>query len=1113
MQSFAQTVNETATITWGFRTGAAGQTAAYSGSASTASYFLQDYVTLGSNLTYDGVKTVATLTSTALKAVANTGVGPTNLVGFNIVPKNGLSFVPTNVSFRTTRFGTDGGKIDVSWIASDGSSKVIATGLTPNRDSNTTPYTLANYDLSGLSIPASNSKCTLAIYIHSLGAGKQVSLADIVVTGNISGTINNLPQYIITSSVVPAAAGTIASFPVGNLHYQGTEVTLTANKNFGYSFLNWTDGSGNVISTSNPYTFTLNTDVTIKANFNTLNTYSLDIPVNGGGKDYMINVSPIGTMVSGARMYEEGTNVTLTASNNAILNFSNWENGETNTTLNVVMNANKSISAQYNASDYIVGWDFYKTGNNSRIADFSSDVVNDPTALVLRKADGTQAGWLGKSVVEGGYEGRGAAVNWQPLANQLYYQVKFNATDYTNISVKSAMLLNYNAYSKQLCEYSLDGITFTGIGVFDLANVKQYYDNTFTLPADANNKAAVYIRWIPDYTSPVLGTASANDGTAIAGIYVFGTKSIFNDGTAPVLASSIPANSAAGASATGKVVLTFDERIKLTPSITATLNGKNLTPEVFGKSISFNYSGLSYNTTYTFTLAGSTISDLGNNTLTTPISITFTTLNKPAVTKKAYNFVVGVDGNFAAALTAAQAASSSGERFYIFFPNGNYDLGTTTGDATQQTIINLPNVSYIGQSADGVVLFNEPLAANEGIGTTPTINFTTAVKNVYMQDLTILNKMDYRKGAFTGRAVALRDQGDRNIYKNIKLLSNQDTFYTGANRIYLENSEIHGTVDFIFGGGDIFFNACTIYLEDRGGNHVTAPATTSAWGYVFRDCTIDGFAQNNGSYKLSRPWQNSPKAVYINTIMKQLPANEGWSEWGTLPSVYAEYNSLTASGIAVDLSGRRKTYSNGLGGTVTLNPVLTETQANSYTIENVLSGSDTWQPTLATEQASIPVLSNTGKVLNWANDNYVLGWAVFKNDVFVGFTTSNSYDVTAQSSGLFTVRAANAMGGLSAKSNAIDAVTLGLGENTLALNDITVSPNPTTGIAKLQVGGASEETNLSLYNLLGQKVWSNTVITGNNETSTIDLSSFTNGVYVLKVERKSASKTIKIIKK
>lgn len=1121
VQSIAQTVNETATITWPFNTGVAGQTATYSGSASTATYFKPDYVTLGSNYIYNGAKAEATIAGSMYTSIKNpgtsntpTGVAVGNLLSFNVTPVTGLNFTPTSIAFNCQRFGTGSGVLDLYWKSSNGTSTLIQANVKPARSGVTSGGDFNYYikDLTALSIPSSNGLCTLEIYIHTLGGGKDVGISNVQIIGNLSGTIAAITTYTVSTTNSPANGGNITSFPVGTTHDSGTEVTLTATRNFGYQFSHWANDLDQIVSTSNPYTFTLNNNVNLKAVYTAINTYSLEISVNGGAKDYMVGVSPAGTMVGGIRMYEEGTNVSLTANNNPILNFSNWGTGETNSILNVAMNSNKSISANYNASEYVVGWDFYKTGNNSRVADFSSDAINDPAALILRKADGTQAGWLGKSVLEGGYEGRGAAVNWQPIANQYYYQIKINATDYTNISVKAAMLFNYNAYTKQLCEYSLDGINFTGIGVFDLVNAKQYYENTFTLPADANNKSEVYIRWIPDYTSTIVGAAATNDGTTISGIYVFGTKSVFNDGIAPVVVSSIPANNATGASATGKVVLNFDERIKIVSGTTATLNGKNLTPEVFGKSISFNYSGLSYNTTYTFTLAGNKISDLADNTLTTPISVTFTTLNKPVVTKKAYNFIVGVDGNFAAALAAAQTASASGERFYIFFPNGNYDLGNTTGDATQQTFINLPNVSFIGQSADGVTLFNEPLAANEGIGTTPTINFQSNSKNIYMQDLTILNKMDYRKGAFTGRAVALRDQGDRNIYKNVKLLSNQDTFYTASNRIYLENSEIHGTVDFIFGGGDVFFNACTLYLEDRAGNHVTAAATGSNWGYVFRDCTIDGFAQNNGSYKLGRPWQGSPKVVFINTVMKQLPANEGWSEWGALPSVYAEYNSLTGSGNAIDLSGRRTTYSNGSGGSVTLNPVLTQAQANNYTIENVLSGTDTWQPTLATEQASIPVLSNTGKILNWANNNYVLGWAIFKNDVFVSFTTTNSYDASAQTSGKFSVRAANEMGGLSAKSNELDVATLGLSNTNLVLNTITVSPNPTSGIAKIQIGGSSQETNLSLYTLLGKKLWSNKLTTGNNESVTIDLSSHTNGVYILKVERESESKTVKIIK-
>jgi pectin methylesterase-like acyl-CoA thioesterase len=547
---------------------------------------------------------------------------------------------------------------------------------------------------------------------------------------------------------------------------------------------------------------------------------------------------------------------------------------------------------------------------------------------------------------------------------------------------------------------------------------KVWYTNSFELPTDANNAERVYIRWIPDYTSAVLGTTSPNDGTSISAIYVTGTEAIVNDGIAPVLVSTVPANNGVDASASGKVVLNFDEKIQIAESATASLGTKTLTPIVSGKTISFDYNGLEYNTSYTFTLESGLVSDLSGNTLQDAVVVNFTTLNKPTVTKKAFDFIVGVDGTFAAALSAAQAASSGGQRFVIFFPNGEYDLGNTTGDGTQQTSIGIPNVSYIGESADGVILYNNPLPINEGIGTTPTINLLSTSNNIYMQDVTILNKMDYRSGSFLGRAVALRDQGDRNIYKNVRLLSNQDTYYTGAGRAYWEHGEIHGTVDFIFGGGDVFFNETLLYLEDRANNHLTAAATSGNWGYVFNNCIIDGFAQNNGSYKLGRPWQNSPKTVFLNTTMKVLPSAEGWSEWNVHPSVYAEYNSLTSSGSTVDLSNRRTSYSNG-STTVTRNPVLTSEQAADYTLPNVVGGGDNWNPRLYTEQAEVPVISLSGSQLTWDNNDYVLGWAIFKNGIFHDFVTTNSYQVSGNPFTTYRIRAANSMGGLSAASNEV----------------------------------------------------------------------------------------------
>jgi pectin methylesterase-like acyl-CoA thioesterase len=375
-----------------------------------------------------------------------------------------------------------------------------------------------------------------------------------------------------------------------------------------------------------------------------------------------------------------------------------------------------------------------------------------------------------------------------------------------------------------------------------------------------------------------------------------------------------------------------------------------------------------------------------------------------ALTRKAFDFVVGVDGNFKEAMAAAAKSASAGNRFYIFFPDGDYDIGTLTGNSNQMTTFPTSNVSFIGQSADKTVVYNK--SSQEGISVTATLYFNKA-NNLYLQDLTILNKACYGNPSTystTSRHVAVMEQGNDIIYKNVKLLSTQDTYYTKGNRTYWENGEIHGTTDFICGGGDILFNKCLIYTDKI--SDLTAPATSTTWGYVFLDCTIDGSVS---SYLLGRAWNNSPKCVYINTTMKKTPSAAGWGDpMNVVPSLFAEYNSKTASGSAVDLSGRRKTYSLN-GSTVTINPVLTADQAAKYTIANIMGD---WKPDNLARQAGAPTVSQEGSTLKWNDDAAALCWAVFKDNKFFKCVTTASCDIGSDAKTKYTVRAANAMGGL-----------------------------------------------------------------------------------------------------
>ena len=820
------------------------------------------------------------------------------------------------------------------------------------------------------------------------------------------------PQVSLTTTVSPEEAGDITVAPASTLYDQGSSITLTAKRNFGYEFLRWVDGNNQTLSTDEVYVHVMNENLDVTAEFGKLATYSLSSSVEGGANSYMVQYSPKATVVGGKSMYEGGTIVAVKAIENPVLTFTNWNTGETTNIINVTMDADKEFTAHYSAADYILGWDFYRRGNNGRPSDFASTSDNEATTLILRNAEGTSKGWLDKSeeASPGGYEGEPSAVNWQPITDKYYFETKVVATDFTDIKVTSKMLYNYNAYAVQKLEYSFDGENYTEAARITIPTSKAWTTLEANLPAECDHATTLHLRWIPDYSSDIVGTEYSNDGTSITAIYITGTPKVYNDGTAPVLVSSIPTNNSAKVSASGRIVLTFDEKVKLAEGTVATLGDKTLVPTVAGKTVTFPYVGLAYNTAYTFTLAANTVADMSDNTLTEAISLNFTTMEAPVVTPGLYDAVVSNGTELLDALKRANANAESGARYRIFLYDGVYDLGELCLTEVKS------NISLIGESMENTMIVNK--APIEGISVSATL--LTTGENIYMQDITLKNAYDYT--GTTGRAVCLQDKGDKNVFKNVRMLSYQDTYYSNNSRMrsYFEDGAIHGTVDFICGGGDVFFNRTTFFLEERSGNVITAPNGDTDWGYVFNECIVDGHEINKGSYALGRPWNGSPMSVWINTTMKVIPKAEGWNEMTAtvLPKLFAEYNSHTENGMPVDCSARKTTFT---AGTVSYNPVLTAEEAAKFTLDNVLSGTDGWQPAMLTEQATAPTISENNGTISWAASNYVLLYAICKNGLVVDFTTENSYTIPADATteDLFSVRAANEMGGLGAASNTV----------------------------------------------------------------------------------------------
>lgn len=977
-----------------------------------------------------------TMGTGSAKNVNYVTVDPTDatepVISWSVKPAKGLTFTPTKVSAKVQRFGTDGGVLDVIARTGDGQEATLATGLIPVRNNKTLTDDkyVGNEKLVEefiLDVPAdliSAEGFTLAVKVSGLSSGKTVGFSDVRIYGTVNGTVADVAKYTLTAAGNIAEAGKVTVYPTSDKYDEGTELTLTAAEDFGYDFVNWTNAAGEEVSTEAKFVYTVNADDALTANFVKVNTYELAMTIEGGANDYMVSYNPAPTIVDGKQMYEEGTVVGIAAASNPILTFTNWSNGESNPSLSITMDGDKAYTAVYSAADYIAGWDFIRRGGNGRPADFASTVDNETSVLYMNNANGDVQGWLDKSKeAAGGYESfEGAAVNWKPLG-EYWYEFKINASEFTNIRVDAELMYNYNAYTTIIVEYSIDGTTWTEACRMTMGDAKTKNPVSATLGEDANNQASVYVRFRPDLNGAVNGTeALNNDGTCISNIYVYGAMKLVDDGQDPTLVSSIPAEGATGASATGKIVLNFHEKVAL-QNTKATIGDKEVEGVVSGKTVTYSYMGLEYNTEYTFKLAANSVYDLTGNACKNDIAIKFTTIAPPTVTPGQYDAVVTNADEFLAALKKADGSN----RFRIFLHDGTYDLGTAC-------LTTVPgNVSLIGESMEKTIIVNDPQA--EGIGVSATL--CTGGENIYMQDLT-LKSVDYDRllntGASMGRCVVLQENASKAVYKNVRLLSNQDTYYTRATkRTYWEGGMITGTVDYLCGGGDVFFNGVTLYNNKRGsGDCITAPATSSDWGYVFSNCTIDGAAEQDGNYSLGRPWQGSPRAVYINTTMKVIPSAAGWSDMGAVPALFAEYNSHTESGAPVDCSNRKTSFkSNNVMVPVTYNPVLTAEEAAKFTVENVLAGDDGWQPQLLTEQANTPNITVENGVLSWNASDYVFCYAICKNGQIIEFTNENSWTIPADAAetDYYSVRAANNMGGLCPASIGLNK--LGSGINSI----------------------------------------------------------------------------------
>jgi hypothetical protein len=212
-------------------------------------------------------------------------------------------------------------------------------------------------------------------------------------------SFTSIPQISVSAN--PSTNGTVSG---GGNFAQGSTTTVTATASPTFAFANWTE-NGTVVSTSSNYTFKVNGNRALVANF---------IPIPVGNSSVNLSSSPAaGGNTGGAGAYPTGSIVTVTASANPGYTFNNW------TENNVVV----STSSNYQ---------FTLTGNRTLVANFKL-VPSSQFALVL--SSNPPSG--GMTDGEGSYNS-GTSVTAKAIANTGY-----TFTNWTENGVVVSTSANY----------------------------------------------------------------------------------------------------------------------------------------------------------------------------------------------------------------------------------------------------------------------------------------------------------------------------------------------------------------------------------------------------------------------------------------------------------------------------------------------------------------------------------------------------------------------------------------------------------------------------------------------------------------------------------------------
>jgi len=257
-------------------------------------------------------------------------------------------------------------------------------------------------------------------------------------------------QYQLT--VNTSANGSVS--PSGGTYNDGTSISITASPETGYEFVNWTDSSGNELSTDPTYTFNITSDTTITANYEELLFY-----LHPNGVTILCPNASVGAIGS-----VDGVQYTKVDRNSLIAKRNAGENLALVCTSGITdlnsMFRKKGNNANSLASG-IGNWDTSSNTSMSRIfanGNFNQDISNWDTSNVTNMYNAFQGASSFNQDISGWDTGKVTQMRWTFRRAKRFNQ-DISGWDISNVDDMRGFLKDTEDFNQDLTGWNVDGVT------------------------------------------------------------------------------------------------------------------------------------------------------------------------------------------------------------------------------------------------------------------------------------------------------------------------------------------------------------------------------------------------------------------------------------------------------------------------------------------------------------------------------------------------------------------------------------------------------------------------------------------------------------------------------